>query len=178
MRGSPAGTDAGGTRHGRRLGARSEHSPTSPATALSVGLKDATVLSRTQKHRKVRPIHHHLEDRVRAHLLICMLAYYLTWHLRHAWTELLFDDPYPAATIDPVAKANRSTAAERKAQTKRTPDDQPCHSLESLLDELATRSRNTIKPAGTDATFDQHTEPTQLQARALALINEQTPNIT
>ena len=51
MRGSPAGTDAGGTRHGRRLGARSEHSPTSPATALSVGLKDATVLSRTQKHR-------------------------------------------------------------------------------------------------------------------------------
>ena len=127
---------------------------------------------------EVRPIHHHLEDRVRAHLLICMLAYYLTWHLRHAWTELLFDDPYPAATIDPVAKANRSTAAERKAQTKRTPDDQPCHSLESLLDELATRSRNTIKPAGTDATFDQHTEPTQLQARALALINEHTPNIT
>ncbi len=127
---------------------------------------------------EVRPIHHHLEDRVRAHLLICMLAYYLTWHLRHAWTELLFDDPYPAATIDPVAKANRSTAAERKAQTKRTPDDQPCHSLESLLDELATRARNTIKPAGTDATFDQHTEPTQLQARALALINEHTPNIT
>ena len=127
---------------------------------------------------EVRPIHHHLEDRVRAHLLICMLAYYLNWHLRHAWTELLFDDPYPAATIDPVAKANRSTAAERKAQTKRTPDNQPCHSLESLLDELATRARNTIKPAGTDATLDQHTEPTQLQARALALINEHTPNIT
>jgi Transposase DDE domain len=127
---------------------------------------------------EVRPIHHHLEDRVRAHLLICMLAYYLTWHLRAAWTELLFADPHPAQTVDPVAKASRSPTAEHKAQTKRTPAGQPCHSLKSLLSELATRSRNTINPAGTDATFDQHTEPTQLQARALALINEHTPKTT
>jgi transposase len=127
---------------------------------------------------EIRPIHHHLEDRVRAHLLICMLAYYLVWHLKAAWTELLFADPYPSATVDPVAKATRSPAAERKARTKRTPNEQPCHSLESVLDELATRTRNTIQPAGTNATFDQHTEPTQLQARALALINEHTPKIT
>jgi hypothetical protein len=127
---------------------------------------------------EVRPIHHHLEDRVRAHLLICMLAYYLTWHLKAAWTELLFQDPHPAATVDPVAKATRSPAAEHKASTKRTPTDQPCHSLASLLSELATRSRNTINPAGTDATFDQHTDPTQLQTHALTLINEHVPKIT
>ena len=127
---------------------------------------------------EIRPIHHHLEDRVRAHLLICMLAYYLTWHLKAAWTELLFQDPYPSATVDPVAKATRSATAERKARTKRTPDEQPCHSLESLLEELATRTRNSIQPAGTDATFDQLTEPTALQARALALINEHTPKST
>ena len=107
-----------------------------------------------------------------------MLAYYLVWHLKAAWTELLFTDPHPSATVDPVAKATRSPAAEHKARTKRTPNEQPCHSLESLLDELATRARNTIQPAGTNATFDQLTEPTQLQARALALINEHTPKIT
>ena len=124
---------------------------------------------------EVRPIHHRLEDRVRGHLLICMLAYYLVWHLRHAWTELLFQDACPAATVDPVAKATRSPAAERKAKTKKTPDRQPCHSLPSLLDELATRARNTIRVAGTDATYDQLTEPTALQARALTLIDEHVP---
>jgi hypothetical protein len=127
---------------------------------------------------EVRPIHHHLEDRVRAHLLICMLAYYLTWHLKAAWTELLFQDPHPAATVDPAAKATRSPAAQRKASTKRTPADQPCHSLASLLSELATRTRNSIQPAGTDATFDQLTNPTQLQAHALTLITEHIPKIT
>jgi hypothetical protein len=126
----------------------------------------------------VRPIHHHLEDRVRAHLLICMLAYYLVWHLKAAWTELLFADPHPTATVDPVQKATRSPAAQRKASTKRTPEDEPCHTLESLLEELATRTRNTIQPADTDATFDQLTDPTKLQTRALTLINEHIPNIT
>jgi Transposase DDE domain len=127
---------------------------------------------------EVRPIHHRLEDRVRGHLLICMLAHYLLWHLRHAWTELLFHDANPAATIDPVAKATRSPAAERKAHTKHTPDHQPCHSLASLLEELATRTRNTIRVAGTDATYDQLTEPTVLQARALALIDEHITHTT
>jgi hypothetical protein len=127
---------------------------------------------------EVRPIHHRLEDRVRGHLLICMLAHYLVWHLRHAWTELLFQDHSPAANRDPVAKATRSPAAERKARTKHTPDRQPCHSLPSLLDELATRTRNTIRIAGTDATYDQLTEPTTLQTRALALIDEHIPQLT
>jgi transposase len=127
---------------------------------------------------EVRPIHHHLEDRVRGHLLICMLAYYLVWHLRHAWTELLFQDACPAATLDPVAKATRSPAAERKAKTKQTPDRQPCHSLPSLLEELSTRTRNTIRVTGTRATYDQLTEPTTLQARALTLIDEHIPQIT
>jgi hypothetical protein len=127
---------------------------------------------------QVRPVGHRLEDRVRAHLLICMLAYYLVWHLRSAWAELLFQDDNPASNTDPVAKATRSAQATRKAATKRTPDGQPCHTLESLLDELENRTRNTILINGTDATFDQLTEPTQLQARALALINERIPQIT
>jgi hypothetical protein len=127
---------------------------------------------------EVRPIHHHLEDRVRAHLLICMLAHYLVWHLRAAWTELLYHDPFPASNVDPVAKATRSIAATRKAHTHRTPDRGPCHTLTSLLSELATRARNTIQPAGTQATFDQLTEPTELQAHAFALINEHVPKLT
>jgi hypothetical protein len=142
-------------------------------------LKEAEKGFRTIKGPlEVRPIHHHLEDRVRAHLLICMLAHYLVWHLRAAWTELLYHDPTPASNIDPVAKATRSLTATRKAHTHRTPDRRPCHTLTTLLDELATRARNTIQPAGTHATFDQLTEPTNLQARALALINEHVPKLT
>lgn len=127
---------------------------------------------------EVRPIHHHLEDRVRAHLLICMLAHYLVWHLRASWTELLYHDPCPSSNVDPVAKATRSPAATRKAHTHRTPERQPCHTLNSLLSDLATRARNAIQPAGTDATFEQLTELTDLQARALALIDEHIPKLT
>jgi Transposase DDE domain len=126
---------------------------------------------------EVRPIGHRLEDRVRAHLLICMLAYYLVWHLRQAWAELLFQDHNPASRTDPVAKATRSRAATRKAGSRRTPNRQPCHTLASLLEELENRTRNTIQVNGTDATFDQLSEPTQPQAHALALINERIPHI-
>jgi len=115
---------------------------------------------------EIRPIGHRLADRVRAHVLLCMLAYYLEWHLRHAWAPLLFKDQYPPTAPDPVAKAQRSPHAERKARTQRTDSGQPCHTLRSLLDELATQTRNTIRLAGTDATFTQLTEPTELQARA------------
>jgi hypothetical protein len=107
-----------------------------------------------------------------------MFAYYLTWHLRQAWAELRFHDHNPAANTHPVAKAARSRQATRNAGTRRTPDRQPCHTLESLLEELENRTRNTIRVNGTDATFDQLTEPTELQARALALINERIPQIT
>jgi DDE family transposase len=118
---------------------------------------------------KIRPIHHRLEDRVRAHVLLCMLAYYLTWHLRAAWAPLLFKDEQPPTNSDPVAKADRSPAAKRKAQTKRTTTGDPCHSYRSLIAELATLTRNTIRLPGAPATFDKLTEPTPLQARALDL---------
>jgi hypothetical protein len=119
---------------------------------------------------ELRPIHHRLEDRVRSHVFLCMLAYYLSWHLRRAWKPLLFDDEQPPTRTDPVAKARRSQAAERKARTKRTPTGEPCHSLQTLIPELATRCRNTIRLPATGATFDQLTEPTPIQAHALHLI--------
>jgi transposase len=119
---------------------------------------------------ELRPIHHRLEDRVKAHVFLCMLAYYLTWHLRRACRPLLFDDEQPPKRPDPVAKARRSQQAERKAQTKRTAAGEPCHSLHTLIAELSTRCRNTIRLPATGATFDQLTEPTPTQARALELI--------
>jgi hypothetical protein len=118
---------------------------------------------------QIRPIHHRLEDRVRAHVLLCMLAYYLTWHLRTAWAPLLFKDEHRPIAADPVAKASRSDAAQRKAQTKRTSTGEPCHSYRSLLAELGTLTRNTIRLPGAAATFDKLTQPTPLQARALDL---------
>jgi len=118
---------------------------------------------------EIRPIHHRLEDRVRAHVLLCMLAYYLTWHLREAWAPLLFKDDQPPINPDPVSKADRSPPAKRKAQTKRTANGQPCHSYRSLIAELATLTRNTIRLPGAQATFNKLAEPTPLQARALEL---------
>jgi Transposase DDE domain len=118
---------------------------------------------------EIRPIHHHLEDRVRAHVLLCMLAYYLTWHLRHAWAPLLFKDETPPVQPDPVAKASRSPAARRKATTKRTSTGDPCHSYKSLLAELATLTRNTIRLPSTNTTFHKLAQPTTLQARAIDL---------
>ena len=126
---------------------------------------------------EVRPIHHRLEDRVRAHLLICMLAEYVRWHLRHAWAELLFQDDNPRSNADPVAKATRSREATRKAGRRRAPQQEPCHTIQSLLDELENRTRNTIRVNGTEATFPQLSTPTELQARALELINERVPQL-
>jgi transposase len=127
---------------------------------------------------EVRPIHHRLEDRVRSHLLICMLAEYLRWHLRHAWAELLFQEDTPASNADPVAKATRSREATRKAGRRRTAQQEPCHTIESLFDELENRTRNTIRVTGSEATFPQLSTPTELQARALALIDERVPQLT
>ena len=118
---------------------------------------------------QIRPIHHHLEDRVRAHVLICMLAYYLTWHLKAAWKPLLFTDEHRPVSPDPVAKAVRSPAAQQKAQTKRTSTGQPAHSYRTLLAELATQTRNTTRLHGHSSTFEKLTQPTALQAQALEL---------
>lgn len=126
---------------------------------------------------ELRPIHHRLEDRVRSHVFLCMLSYYLAWHLRQAWKPLLFDDEQPPAHPDPVAKARRSPQAERKARSKRTTDGERCHSLPTLLDELATRTRNTIRLQDSNASFDQLTQPNPTQARALTLIENYTPTL-
>ena len=98
---------------------------------------------------EVRPIHHRLADRVRGHVFLCMLAYYLMWHMRRAWAELLFDDDdrpaAAAAKSSPVAAAQVSRAAQRKAAGKRTADGRPVHSFRTLLQDLATLTRNVVR---------------------------------
>ena len=121
---------------------------------------------------ELRPIHHRLEDRVKAHVFLCAIAYYLTWHVRRALKPLLFDDEHPAPNPDPVAKATRSASAKRKTTTKRTATGHPCHSLTTLLSELATQTRNTVRLASTDTTFARLSTPTPTQAQAHQLIND------
>ena len=118
---------------------------------------------------QIRPIHHHLENRVRSHVLICMLAYYLTWHLKAAWKPLLFTDENRPENDDPVAKAVRSPEAETKARTKQTTDGGTAHSYQTLLSELATQTQNRTRLAGRTDTFEKLTQPTALQAQALKL---------
>ena len=118
---------------------------------------------------QIRPIHHHLAERVRAHVLICMLAYYLTWHLKAAWKPLLFTDEHRPTSPDPVAKSVRSTRAQHKAQTKRTTAGERAHSYRTLLADLATQTRNTTRLHGHTSTFEKLTQPTPLQAQALDL---------
>ena len=119
---------------------------------------------------ELRPIHHRLEQRVRAHAFLCLLAYYLEWHLRKVWAELLFDDERPPLPEDPVAKAERSPEAKRKASTQRTAAGEACHSFRSLLAELATVVRDTNRITATDATFTKVTNANPTQARALELV--------
>lgn len=119
---------------------------------------------------EIRPIRHRREDRVRAHALLCLLAYYLEWHLRGAWAPLLFQDEQPPLQPDPVAKAERSPEAKRKASTQRTTDGNVCHSFTSLLSELALIVRNTNRVRGQHATFNTVTEPNRIQTRALELL--------
>jgi transposase len=118
---------------------------------------------------QIRPIHHHLPDRVRAHVLICMLGCYVTLHLKAAWKPLLFTDEHRPSSPDPVAKAIRSPAAQQKAQTKRTSTGQPAHSYRTLLTELSTQTRNTTRLHGQSSTLEKLTRPTALQAEALDL---------
>lgn len=118
---------------------------------------------------EIRPIHHRREHRVRAHVFLCTLALYVEWHLRHAWRELTFHDEHPPHQPDPVAKATRSAAAERKAATKTTSTGDVAHTVRDLLADLATQTRNTIRVADNPVTFTKTTQPTPLQARALEL---------
>ena len=123
----------------------------------------------------VRPIHHRLPDRVRAHILLCTLAYYVEWHMRRSLAPLLFDDHDKAAAKSArasiVAPAQRSPAALRKAATKATDDGFSVHSFQSLLGDLATIVKNRIQPKDKQTpAFDMLTTPTTLQQRALALL--------
>jgi transposase len=119
---------------------------------------------------EIRPIRHRREHRVRAHAFLCLLAYYLEWHLRAAWAPLLFVDEQPPLTRDPVAKAERSPEARRKASTQRTANGDVCHSFASLLTELALIVRDTNRITDTDAVFAKTTNANPTQAQALALL--------
>jgi hypothetical protein len=123
---------------------------------------------------EVRPIHHHLEHRVRAHIFLCMLAYYVEWHLREAWREITFadEDQHAKQTRHPVRPAKRSAAALHKVATRRLPDSSQVHCFRTLLETLATIVRNTCRVPGSTAgaTFDILTTPTDLQRRATDLI--------
>jgi Transposase DDE domain len=126
---------------------------------------------------KVRPIHHRTADRVRAHIFLCMLAYYVEWHMREAWRELMFadTDQNAKAARDPVAPAKRSKAAQAKAARHTLDDGTPAHSFSTLMAELATVVRNTCRTpnAGSDApTFAVLTTPNAQQQRALDLIQQ------
>ena len=124
---------------------------------------------------QIRPIHHHSEDRVRAHLFLCMLAYYVKWHMSEAWRGLVFadEDQQRHAERDPVAPATRSDGALLKVATKLLADGSPAHSFRTLLNELATIVRNTCRRRNAQAdepTFQLDTTPNAKQREALDLI--------
>lgn len=128
---------------------------------------------------QVRPIHHRLADRVRSHIFLCMLAYYVEWHMREAWRSMLFaDEDQDAKTSrDPVAPARRSAAADAKAATHRLDNGTPAHSFRTLLQDLATIVRNTCRVPGGAAdgpTFQVVTTPNPKQKRALELLEKIT----
>ena len=125
---------------------------------------------------KVRPVHHRLEDRVRAHVFLCMLAYYVEWEMRNTRAPLLFDDHDPAAAArsSPVKPARRSRAARAQAAGKRTSDGLPVHRFPKLLADLATLTRNRVQPAAEGAVAaDVLASPTPFQAEALRLLKVQ-----
>jgi transposase len=124
---------------------------------------------------RIRPIHHRGEERVRAHIFLCLLAYYLEWHMRQALSALLFDDqtlPVERERRDPVAPAEPSAAARRKKTERETEDGYPIHSFATLIAELATRCRHLCRMRSDphSPAFFQDTLPTPLQIRALELI--------
>ena len=124
---------------------------------------------------KIRPIFHHLAARVRAHVFICFLAYYVEWHMRQKLAPILFeeDDPVGAQHLRAsiVERAQRSKSARKKACSKRTPQGEPVHSFQSLLADLATIVSSTVQPKQLSAAcFDQVTKPTPIQQRAFELL--------
>jgi hypothetical protein len=149
------------------------------AAGAVAACKDLAHLERDFRHLKaddldLRPIWHRLEDRVRDHVLICMLACYLTWHLRHAWAPLTFTDENPPAHGNPVTPARRSAAAAAKAAFKTGPGKQPIRGFRDLIDHLATLTRDTIVVGSQPV--DKLATPTPTQRRAFDLIAAPIPH--
>jgi transposase len=157
-------------------------------TSVTAGILDAAATVTAYKNLKyverdfritnaddldLRPIDHHLAHRVRAHVLICMLACYLTWHLRQALAELTFTDQDIPAPADPVAPAQRSAQATAKDAAKHTPGGLPAYRYRDLLEHLATLDRQTIVFAGQK--LQKLTSPTPVQARAFQLLGAPVP---
>ena len=123
----------------------------------------------------LRPIYHRLEDRVRAHVFIAMLATYLTWHLRKTLAPLTFTDDHPPARTHPVAPAQRSAAATRKASRRKDDTDQPVRSFRTLLDHLGTLTRNDIQYGLDGPVVPTLAVPTETQRRAFELLDTAIP---
>ena len=126
---------------------------------------------------QIRPIHHRLADRVRAHIFLCLLAYYVEWHMREAWRPLLFADnelAERARTRDPVAPAEPSASAKRQKATRRAADGTPLHSFRTLLEDLANVTRNVCRAKGQEGSrqseFELDTQLSTEQARAIELL--------
>jgi hypothetical protein len=149
------------------------------AAGAVAAYKDLASIERDFRHLKaddldLRPIWHRLEDRVRGHVLICMLACYLTWHLRQAWAPLTFTDEHRPARANPVAPARRSPSASAKAAFKTGPGQQPIRGFRDLIDHLATLTRDTIRVGG--QSVDKLANPTPTQRRAFDLIGAPIPH--
>ena len=150
------------------------------AAAVVTAYKNLKYVERDFRHIKsddldLRPVFHRLEERVKAHVLICMLACYLTWHLRRAWAPLTFTDQDPPAQDNPVTPARRSAAAQAKASCQHDPAGQPYHSFRGLLDHLATLTRNQVRYTGTQITIPMLAEPTSVQRQAFELLGAAIP---
>ncbi len=150
------------------------------APGVVTAYKNLKYVERDFRHIKaddldLRPVFHRLEERVRSHVLICMLACYLTWHLRRAWAPLTFTGQDPPALANPVAPARRSAAAQAKASCQHDAAGQPYRSFRGLLEHLATLTRNQVRFTGTRATVPMLTEPTSAQREAFTLLGAAIP---
>jgi hypothetical protein len=150
------------------------------AAAVVTAYKNLKYVERDFRHIKsddldLRPVFHYLEGRVKAHVLICMLACYLTWHLRRAWAPLTFTDEQPPGHDNPVTPARRSAEAQVKASYQYDPAGQPYRSFRGLLEHLATLTRNQVRFAGTQVTIPMLAEPTSAQREAFRLIGVPIP---
>ncbi len=150
------------------------------APAVVTAYKNLKYVERDFRHIKaddldLRPVFHRLEKRVKGHVLVCMLAAYLTWHLRKAWAPLTCTDDEPPAQPDPAAPARRSEAAQAKASAQHDENGRPYRSFRGLLAHLATLTRNQVRFPGTPATVPVLSEPTSEQRQAFDLIGAPIP---